>query len=100
MSLAQRVRDIRFAKGWGADELANRAEISRTALYQIENGKTSLPRAGTLRRIAEALEIPLQNLLFDFEDRTEPPPSRPETRLHPPRNHRGLRSSSGVPASP
>ena len=49
MSLAQRVRDIRYAKGWGPDELANRAEISRTALYQIESGKTGLPRAGTLR---------------------------------------------------
>lgn len=32
MSLAQRVRDIRYAKGWGPDELANLAEISRTAL--------------------------------------------------------------------
>ena len=44
MSLAQRVRDIRYAKGWGPDELANRDEISRTAPYQIESGKTGLPR--------------------------------------------------------
>jgi transcriptional regulator with XRE-family HTH domain len=57
------VRDIRYAKGWGPDELANRAEISRTALYQIESGKTGLPRAGTLRRIAVALEVPMEDLL-------------------------------------
>ena len=63
MSLAQRVRDIRYTKGWGPDELANRAEISRTALYQIESGKTGLPRAGTLRRIAVALEVPMEDLL-------------------------------------
>src|SRR6516165_8125747 len=63
MSLAQRVRDIRYAKGWGPDELANRAEISRTALYQIESGKTELPRAGTLRRIAVALNVPMEDLL-------------------------------------
>jgi transcriptional regulator with XRE-family HTH domain len=63
MSLAQRVRDIRYAKGWGPDELANRAEISRTALYQIESGKTGLPRAGTLRRIAVALDVPMDDLL-------------------------------------
>lgn len=69
MSLAQRVRDIRYAKGWGPDELANRAEISRTALYQIENGKTGLPRAGTLRRIAVALEVPMDDLLPGFEDK-------------------------------
>ena len=67
MSLAQRVRDIRYAKGWGPDELANRAEISRTALYQIESGKTGLPRAGTLRRIAVALEVPMEDLL-GFEE--------------------------------
>jgi transcriptional regulator with XRE-family HTH domain len=70
MSLAQRVRDIRYAKGWGPDELANRAEISRTALYQIESGKTGLPRAGTLRRIAVALEVPMEDLL-GFEEQIE-----------------------------
>ena len=63
MTLAQRVRDFRYAKGWGPDELASRAEISRTALYQIESGKTEQPRAGTLRRIAEALSIPTESLL-------------------------------------
>src|SRR5512135_2693293 len=63
MSLAQRVRDYRYSKGWGPDELANRASISRTALYQIESGKTELPRAGTLRRIALALEVSMESLL-------------------------------------
>jgi transcriptional regulator with XRE-family HTH domain len=63
MTLAQRVRDFRYSKGWGPDELATRAEISRTALYQIESGKTGLPRAGTLRRIAAALEVPMVDLL-------------------------------------
>src|SRR5438045_7971378 len=63
MTLARRVRDCRYAKGWGPDELAARAAISRTALYQIECGKTETPRAATLRRIAEALEIPIDTLL-------------------------------------
>ncbi len=63
MTLAQRVRDYRYSKGWGPDELANRAAISRTALYQIESGKTELPRAGTLRRIAMALEVSMESLL-------------------------------------
>jgi transcriptional regulator with XRE-family HTH domain len=63
MTLAQRVRDCRYAKGWGPDELASRAAISRTALYQIESGKTEQPRAGTLRRIAEALSVPTESLL-------------------------------------
>jgi transcriptional regulator with XRE-family HTH domain len=67
VSLAQRVRDFRYSKGWGPDELASRAEISRTALYQIESGKTGLPRAGTLRRIAVALEISMDDLLGNAE---------------------------------
>jgi transcriptional regulator with XRE-family HTH domain len=67
ISLAQRVRDFRYAKGWGPDELASRAEISRTALYQIESGKTGLPRAGTLRRIAVALDVSMDDLLGNTE---------------------------------
>ena len=63
MTLAKRVRDCRYAKGWGPDELASRAEISRTALYQIESGKTELPRAGNLRRIAKALDVSIDVLL-------------------------------------
>ena len=76
MSLAQRVRDFRYSKGWGPDELASRAEISRTALYQIESGKTGLPRAGTLRRIALALEVSMDELLGNPDSS-----GKPATRL-------------------
>jgi len=67
MSMAQRVRDCRYSKGWGPDELASRAAISRTALYQIESGKTELPRAGTLRRIALALDVSMDALMGHTE---------------------------------
>ncbi len=63
MNLSRRIRDLRYAKGWGPDELAGRAKISRTALYQIERGNTSKPQAGTLRRISRALGVPLEDLL-------------------------------------
>ncbi|QEH35845.1 Helix-turn-helix domain protein [Aquisphaera giovannonii] len=63
MNLAKRIRDLRYSKGWGPDELASRAKISRTALYQIERGNTSKPQAGTLRRISRALGVPLEILL-------------------------------------
>jgi transcriptional regulator with XRE-family HTH domain len=66
MTLAKRIRDFRYAKGWGPDELAGRAQISRTALYQIECGKTETPRASTLSRIARALGVSVECLLgFD-----------------------------------
>jgi transcriptional regulator with XRE-family HTH domain len=63
MHLSKQIRDLRYAKGWGPDELASRAKISRTALYQIERGNTSKPQAGTLRRICRALGVPLESLL-------------------------------------
>lgn len=63
MTLSRKIRDCRYAKGWGPDELASRAKISRTALYQIERGSTSKPQAGTLRRISRALGVPLETLL-------------------------------------
>jgi transcriptional regulator with XRE-family HTH domain len=63
MTIAKKIRDLRYAKGWGPDELASRAEISRTALYQIECGKTETPRAGTLKRIARALDVTIESLL-------------------------------------
>jgi transcriptional regulator with XRE-family HTH domain len=65
MSLSKRIRGLRYAKGWGPDELAIRAKISRTALYQIERGNTSKPQAGTLRRISRALGVDLENLMDD-----------------------------------
>jgi hypothetical protein len=49
--------------------LASRASISRTALYQIESGKTELPRAGTLRRIALALDVSMECLLGHDEEK-------------------------------
>jgi transcriptional regulator with XRE-family HTH domain len=69
--LAQRIRQMRFDRGWGPDDLAERAEISRTALYQIESGKTEHPRAATVRRIARALGIE-PNELYDS---AEPSPT-------------------------
>lgn len=63
MSLANKVRQLRYAKGWGPDDLAARANISRTALYQIECGRTAIPRASTLRRLARALNIGPEQLL-------------------------------------
>ncbi len=90
MSLAQRIRDYRYSKGWGPDELASRAEISRTALYQIESGKTELPRAGTLRRIAVALDVPMDELLGNPTEAESLPPvsDRPPT-YRPSRNRLG-----------
>jgi transcriptional regulator with XRE-family HTH domain len=71
MTLSQRIREFRYSKGWGPDELADRANISRTALYQIECGRTEAPRAGTLCRIAKALGVGVESLLNSTQDGIE-----------------------------
>ncbi len=85
MNLAKRIRDLRYAKGWGPDELASRAKISRTALYQIERGNTSKPQAGTLRRISRALGVPLEVLLDStplLGDQGEPEETTTASSMH------------------
>jgi transcriptional regulator with XRE-family HTH domain len=89
MNLSRRIRDLRYAKGWGPDELASRAKISRTALYQIERGNTSKPQAGTLRRISRALGVPLEILL-------DTPLVSPEGNSGTPANTVTVNSASGV----
>ncbi len=69
MNLARRIRELRYAKGWSTIELAGRANISRSALCQLEKGATSKPHAETLKRVSRALGVPLEILLA-------PPPVR------------------------
>jgi transcriptional regulator with XRE-family HTH domain len=83
MNVAHQIRQLRYSKGWSPDDLAGRAQISRTALYQIENGKTGLPRAATLRRIAEALGVEPENLIVAKEaEFTAPATSTERADLH------------------
>ena len=96
MNLSKKIRDFRYAKGWGPDELASRAKISRTALYQIERGSTSKPQAGTLRRISRALGVPLEVLLTttSSSEGTTSLPANPPTTHSPPTLHSGRAPSS------
>lgn len=81
--LAKRIRECRYAKGWGPDDLAIRANISRTALYQIESGRTRRPRALTLRQIALALGIDIDYLLGAADGGAPAPVSGPSSDAGP-----------------
>lgn len=64
MSLAQKIVQIRKAKGYSQEELANKANISLRTLQRIEKGQSE-PRGHTLRAIAEELNVPVEELM-DF----------------------------------
>jgi transcriptional regulator with XRE-family HTH domain len=56
--IGKRIRAARLRKGWNQCELAARSGVSRTTLFQMERGAIPSPRAATLHRLAQALDLP------------------------------------------
>jgi transcriptional regulator with XRE-family HTH domain len=63
--IAQRVRDLRNARGYTLDALASRCGVSRSMISSIERAASS-PTATVLERIAAGLDVSLASL-FDGE---------------------------------
>lgn len=59
--LAIRIRDLRKAKGWSQEKLAEEAGIHRTYLGGIETARRN-PSLRNLIRIALALDVPMVTL--------------------------------------
>jgi transcriptional regulator with XRE-family HTH domain len=63
MTVGDRVRAACARRGWDLQELASRASVSRTTLYHLLEGHTTRPHGRTLNRLADALEVPTEELL-------------------------------------
>lgn len=65
MSLAKRLRQERTRVGLTLDQLAERAGISKTYLWELEQDKagTKKPSADILLRLAQALSITIADLM-------------------------------------
>jgi transcriptional regulator with XRE-family HTH domain len=68
-TVGMNIRQLRQADGSSLAELAKRADLTKSALSKIENGKASPPIA-TLMRIADALEV---NIADFFRQEPSPP---------------------------
>lgn len=68
MTLGEKIRQIRMAKGLTQDDLVKKLGISRAAVGQFEK-KSSRPRAGTLLKIADALDVPVYEFSFNEGER-------------------------------
>ena len=64
--VGKNLREQRTRAGFSLDELAGRAQVSRTLLGQIELGRT-MPSIGVTWRIAQALGVPFSTLLSTSE---------------------------------
>lgn len=57
------LKEMRENKGWSINQLAQAADISGSQISRIENGLRGIPKPQTLRKMAEALEIPYEELM-------------------------------------
>lgn len=73
MNVGMSIRQARQRVGLSQEELAARAEINRTYLSQLENGRSS-PTLEVLERIARALDLGTAALIAETPAAREPEP--------------------------
>lgn len=68
MTLGQRVKQRREAKGWNKEELARRAGFHASLLTRIESGQVPDPGARVLKGLARALGCSIDYLVDLYGD--------------------------------
>ena len=61
-TLAQKLRFLRFTRGWSQEVLAELAGLHRTYISQIERGQVNVS-VDNLEKLANAFELPVPELL-------------------------------------
>lgn len=61
--LSENIKKIRKKKGISQDKLSKLADITHTTLAKIESGVNINPTIKTLQRIAQALNVKIDDLL-------------------------------------
>mgnify|MGYP001587255939 FL=1 len=56
------MRKLREAKGLSQEKLARLADVANNTIIKIESGKNDNPTLDTLKKVAKALEIGLDEL--------------------------------------
>lgn len=60
--LSENIKKIRKKKGLSQDKLAKLADVTHTTLVKIESGANDNPTIKTLKKIADALGVSLNEL--------------------------------------
>lgn len=79
-SLAARLADLRRARGWSLDQLAERSGVSRSTLSRLEAGSVS-PTATLLGRLSAVYGMRMSRLIALAESAVEPLVPRAEQRV-------------------
>ena len=62
-NLAKTVKHLRGKMGISQEKLARLADVSNNTIINIEAGKQNNPTIETLRKIAKALGVPIEDLI-------------------------------------
>jgi transcriptional regulator with XRE-family HTH domain len=65
MEFGARIRSLRQERGFTQEELAHRAGMSLKSVYFIETGRSQDPHWSSLKNIADALNVPVRELIED-----------------------------------
>jgi len=61
--LAKIVKQLREQRGLSQEKLARLADVSNNTIINIEAGKQDNPTIETLKKVAKALNVPVENLI-------------------------------------
>ena len=61
-NLANNIKKLREAKGLSQEKLARLADVANNTIIKIEGGKNQNPTFDTLKKIAKALDISIDDL--------------------------------------
>jgi transcriptional regulator with XRE-family HTH domain len=61
--LAKRVKELRKQKGWSQQKLAEKAGLAFNTITKIEQGLAEYPNLKTLIKLADVLEVGLDELV-------------------------------------
>ena len=62
--MVNRLKSIREARGISQEELASRADVSRTTIWNLETNPQADTTTKTLQKIADALESTVAEIFF------------------------------------
>jgi len=62
-NLANNIKKLRKAKGLSQEKLARLADFANNTLIKMESGENQNPTLETLRKVAKALDVSVDNLI-------------------------------------
>lgn len=67
-SMGERIKTLRTQLRMSLDDVARRAGITKSHVWELEQGRSSNPTIGTVSAIASALGVLFQDLAFEDND--------------------------------